>query len=318
MAHYSVASIKKHPILLFFSAIWFAEAGMNTLYGFNWGRPNSVPSAILYGGIFFSFACIGTWLATKWLETDGWKTPTAIARRIILAVPVLACLALSQITGWSVLGITLADGSVVRETKATIHATRMQQLDTVKSNRAKLGDQPDPEIVKAKIEAKFAILIKKEKKTVGELTNECKEPDWAPTICREVKDLQSQLAAAKSAKELDAAIESKLENTSTTEKVAAGNTETSTIRALTGATDDTIKFWLSIFIVAMIGTIATLGLPLAIFADRDIASTMGIKHDTRSERVSSDDSHSNQRDRSQTSYPSPYYPAPLPSTVHHH
>lgn len=322
MAHFSGPAFKKHKILIAVLAVWALEAGMNALYGYNWGSASSRPAGILYGGIFLAFAFIGAWLGVKWLAIKGWDTWLPYIHRLILGIPLLGCITLSQITGWSVLGITIADGGAARENKAQVRTTRLSQLDQARKDRAKLGDQRDPKVVAAEIDAKYMIFIKKQSKTIRELTNECKEPDWAPSVCKEIGVLTAQLRAAESAKELDAKIEQSAGVVDSIGHVSSGQAETNVLQRITGATDADIKFWISVFIVAMIGLFANLGFTLAGFADPSIAETIGGTHAQPAPQPKTGFSerahniYASHADRMQSSYPFPV--ASSPPTIHHH
>lgn len=274
MAAIKLSTLRQHPILLPFLAVWAFEAGMNALYGYNWGSARSVASGLLYGGIFLAIAFIGAWLGVKFLAIRGWDAP-AWGRRTFLGLPLLGCIALSQITGWSVFGITIADGAAARENKATERSSQLKELKRAEEDRALLGAQPSPDEIKAKIEKELQTFIKREQKTVGQLTSNCTQSDWAPTTCRKVAELNIALKAAERAAELEAKISAGGKTVGVASNVGDPDARTSTLRKLTGATTADIDFWLNIFVVALIGFFANLGATLAGFADRSIAHAVG-------------------------------------------
>lgn len=274
MAAIKLSVIRQHPILIPSLAVWGFEAGMNALYGYNWGAARSAASGILYGGIFLAIAFIGAWLGVKFLAIRG-QSPQSWGRRTFLGVPLLACIALSQITGWSVFGITIADGAAARENKATERTSKLKELKRAEEDRALLGAQPAPDEIKAKIEKELQTFIKREQKTVGQLTDNCSKSDWAPTTCRKVAELNIALKAAERAAELEIKISSGGKAVGVASNIGDPDARTSTLRKLTGAETADIDFWLNIFIVALIGFFANLGATLAGFADHSIAQAVG-------------------------------------------
>lgn len=308
MAAIKLSTIKKFPILAAFLVVWGAEASMNALYGYRSGAVVSTPGGLLYGAILLAFAFCGAWLGVKFLAIRGY-TAQAWGRRLFLGVPLLGCILLSQVTGWSVMGITIADGSASRENKSSAREAKLSTLKRAQEDRKLLGSQPSPLEVQAKIDKELQTYVRKEDKTVGTITSNCAKPDWAPTVCRRVADLKIQLQSAERAVELDQKIAAGGSAVEASGAVGAANARTSTLEKLTGWSSEELDFWLNIFLVAMIGFFANLGATLAGFADPHIATAIGATEGSTSATPSSDHHHHYY----QPQVAMPPYPPPMPA-----
>lgn len=267
-------ALAQHTILIAFMAVWAFEAFMNALYGYEWGAASSKPKGLLYGGIFLAFAFIGAWLGVKFLSVKG-QTLAAWLRRAAIGLPLAGCFALSQVTGWSVFGLTLSDGSAVRETKDITRKNVISSLKRAQDDRALLGPQPSPAEIQAKIDKELSTFVRREEKTIGQLTSNCAKPDWAPTACKRVAEFKVALQSAERAVALDTKIAEGGSAVGKVENIGEAGARTSVLRKLTGGTDEDLDFALTLFIVFMIGFFANLGATLAGFADRNIANAIG-------------------------------------------
>lgn len=309
MAAIKLSTVKKFPILAAFIAVWGAEATMNALYGYRSGATSSTAAGLLYGTILLSFAFLGAWLGVKFLSIRGY-TPLAWGRRLFIGIPLLACIVLSQITGWSVMGITISDSSAARENKADSREAKRSALKRAQEDRNLLGAQPAPAEVQAKIDKELQTYVRKEDKTVGTITSNCARPDWAPTVCRRVADLKIQLQSAERAIELDRQIASGSSAVETSGAVGAANARTATLEKLTGWSSSELDFWLNVFFVGMVGLFANLGPTLAGFADPQIATAIGGTEAANPAAVSPPEQHHHYY---QPQVSMPPYPPPVPA-----
>lgn len=309
-------ALAQHTILIAFMAVWAFEAFMNALYGYEWGAASSKPKGLLYGGIFLAFAFIGAWLGVKFLSVKG-QTLAAWLRRAAIGLPLAGCFALSQVTGWSVFGLTLSDGSAVRETKDITRKNVISSLKRAQDDRALLGPQPSPAEIQAKIDKELSTFVRREEKTIGQLTSNCAKPDWAPSACKRVAEFKIALQSAERAVELDTKISTGGAAVSKVENVGEVGARTSVLRKLTGSSDEDLDFVLTLFIVFMIGFFANLGGTLAGFADKSIATAIGAEEGQSSTFPASPPYHSETHHHypSLPSYPPSYVPTTSPVNV---
>ncbi len=248
-------------------ACWVVEASMNTMFGWRQGGGWVNPGSSLgYAAAFLAIAVLGAYLPTKLRDVRGWDI-SAWFMRIALMVPIIACFALSQLSGWRIMGVTMADTAVAREDQAMQGSVTRDRLHADRAALAALGSQPDPAQTKQRIEQELAAYIGKARQTIGEATNNCADPGWAPTACKRVGELRVKLADAERAKQLAEAIERQAGGLDGVAKVAGGNPDMAIVaRIVTGlgvkTTIEDVQFWLPVFIVGLLGFWATFGFAL--------------------------------------------------------
>jgi hypothetical protein len=255
------AAWRERPILLSaVCVVWLFEAAANAGYGFraNGGGLYGCGYALLY----IALAVIGSWLTKEllWFRGVRWLD---WGYRVVLVLAAVMCVGWSQFCGWNVAGVSLADGALARKFLATGASIAAESVDQLREDRKRLGTQPAPEQVQTRIEAALAIIDRATGRSVADLSNKCANPSGAPYTCRQVAKIHIELADAKRAQELDDKIKAASGSLSSTQAVAAGTPEFDVIKSLTGATDDSVKFWRNIFFVALIGLGANFGFAIA-------------------------------------------------------
>lgn len=243
-----------HPVLWAWAVIFAAEAAMNTIFGHRFGGP-------LYASFFLAFAVLGCWAADRAFDVRG-ASAAAWRARALYGVPTVLCIALSQFSGWSVMGVTVSDGIARRAVAGDMTQNLRDQIQMKKDALAKRASLAAPNEIEAAIAAELGRYIKKASGTIGQATKDCAEPAWAPTACKRVNELKAQLAAASNAAALPGEIAA-LEQQMITAGVTGGpEAQFEVLKNITGWKMDQIKFWVSIFIVAMVGLFSNLGLAI--------------------------------------------------------
>lgn len=240
------AELKREPVLWAFLGCWIFEAGMNAIFGYRQAGGGFSLAALLYGAVFLFIAYIGAWTAVRWFAVQG-QDGTAWSQRAAFAIPCIACLMLSQFSGWGVLGVTLADGSAKRTIAATSSATSATALKLKQDERAAL-------VVKRSIEAIDAEIDLELRKTSRQFPN-----GDGPKAMK----LKAEKADATRAHALDQEIKDAMAELEGKPAVAEGNPEFDVVTGWTDATPETVRKYFSVFIVALVGFFATFGPALA-------------------------------------------------------
>jgi hypothetical protein len=250
--------VKAQPILAAFIVLWAVEAYMNMLYGYK--RAGGGAGALGYAAMFGAIAFIAAWLPTRIAHVQG-SDAGAFVKRAVFALLAASCFGLSVMAGCSVLGVATADGSVARNMKATKHSTAADQLAQARADRKALGTQPAPEQVQERIGAELATVTRYG--TIAELTENCKEADKAPTACKKVAALKTQLADAKRAVALDTQIEQREAKLGATEAVAEGAPELAILAKLTGFEEKEVGQWWAVALIVILEIFSNFGFALA-------------------------------------------------------
>jgi hypothetical protein len=245
---------KDHPILWAWLVIFFAEAGMNVMFGLRFG-------GLFYASIFGAMAVLGAYMADKLFEVRG-QSLAAWGQRFKYGLPTLVAILLSQVSGWSVMGVTISDGLAAREIAADGSADLRAQLKAKRDALAKRSDVATASEIETQIAALMAVYVSKGKGTVGELTEQCAKPDWAPVTCRKVAELRATLAQAGTAAALPAEITALQKRLDEAGATGSSGAQLDVLTTLTGATTDQAKFGLSLLFVAAVGLFSNLGLAL--------------------------------------------------------
>jgi hypothetical protein len=240
------AELRDKPILYFVLGCFVFETGMNAIFGYRQAGGGFSPAALLYGFIFICLAVLGAWACVELFAVKG-DGGAANWRRFAYAVPFIGCLAVSQFSGWGVLGVTLADGGAKREVAATKSALAGETLAQLRAERAAIG-------VPRTIDAINAELNLELRKTSRQY------PDGdGPKAMR----LKAELATAERAHALDQEIQTAMKDLETAPAVAGGNPEFSVVQGWTGAAPADVRKWFSVFLVALVGFFANFGFALA-------------------------------------------------------
>ena len=122
-------------MLLFVGLCFVLSAGFNALFGYN---SNAGMFAILYAGVYVAFAVLAAWLPLRISEISrehwsGWVITAA------LVAPLIACVGVSQMVGWQVLGLNLSEGRMERDKKATGFDVIGERLRSARAERAVIG-----------------------------------------------------------------------------------------------------------------------------------------------------------------------------------
>lgn len=255
---------RSRPILLAFVAIWLLEAGMNTLYGFK--RGGGGIGAIGYAATFLAIAVVAAWLPLR-LQMIRGNGAMAWLQRSAIIVPLVMCVVVSQVAGWAVMGVTVADGQAKRDTAAMGRTVAVEKLERDRAARKSLGDQPAPEQIAARIEAELATTIRRTGLTIRDATNDCAEPSAAPGPCQRVAKLRTQFKDAQRAADLDGRIANGIGDVERAPQIAEGAPDVAVVAALTGAPKEDVRFWMTVALVGVIGFFANFGFALAGMGD---------------------------------------------------
>lgn len=238
---------------------WALETAMNAAFGWSKG--------IGWALGFICIAIFGSVLGVMFRQIEGAGTMAQV-KRCLLALPFLFCFAMSQVAGWSVAAVQLADGSVSRGVKAASGATAREDLDRLRAQQKAVGVAVDPAQIEAQIAAQMAIYIKQASKTVGEATRQCAEPSWAPVACRKVADLKAELARAQTASGLPDKIAAAAKRAAAAPMLAEADPYLDNLIRVTGAEKDDVKFWFVAAFVGLLGFIANVGPALLVGPNR--------------------------------------------------
>jgi hypothetical protein len=249
--------VREHPILLAFAAVWALEAGMNILYGYR--RGGGGIGAAGYAAVFGAIAFIAAWLPTR-IRYIHPQDQMAAAKRFVFVALTLLCVSLSQVAGWSVMGVTLADGQAARDDQATKRATAREGLEQMRAEMRRLGVQPPVDQVQARMDAELGTVVNRRSgETVADVSNSCAMPSAAPAPCQRYAKLRAELAAAKRSAELETKIQTASGAIGTAPAVAEGSPDVAVLARITGADEKDVRFWFTVVLVAIIGLFANLG-----------------------------------------------------------
>ena len=247
----------KHESVIYKCAVWavggafLIEVLVNALFGY---RIAGVPLMAVTVSIAFMGAFCG--IAFRDVHgLDAW----AWIRRTAFGLVFFACLAFSQWSGWSVFSQMLADGSVINDVTAKQGSVARDELTRLEAQQKKVGVTRAVATIENEINAALNIVIKQTGKTVREATRECADPSYAPSTCRKVDGLKTELATAKEAASLPERIASQLAAVGKAPKVASGDAYMSGAERVFGAGKDDLRHYFVLFVTALIGIIANLG-----------------------------------------------------------
>jgi hypothetical protein len=258
--HVNLQTIKQRPILIAFATIWVIEAGMNALFGYRRGGEGAV--GLFYAALFLAIAYIAAWLPTQFQAIHG-NSWVDWGQRLLLGLSVMFCVVVSQVAGWSVAGVTLADGQVQRQTKAGAGAVSRDELSRLRAAQAAIGHQPEPAQVEAQIAADLSTVIKATGKTVADATSNCADPSWAPVTCKRVAGLKVDLEKARAAKQLPSQIAAAVKAAGASPQLAEGAPDVDVLTAVFATSPEQVKFWFPVVLVGIIGFFANFGFAMA-------------------------------------------------------
>jgi hypothetical protein len=240
------AELKQKPILWAVLACFVFETGMNALFGYRQAGGGWSLAALLYGAIFIGLAFLGAWTCVELFKVRG-RDGFAWARRAAFAVPFAGCLAVSQFSGWGVLGVTLADGGARRDVAATKSLTAAETLAAKKAEKARVGT---PRAIGA-IEADLDLELRRTSK------------QYPNGNGPKATALKGELEAARRYAALEQEIAAAMKALDEAPAVAGGNPEFAVVTGWTGAQPSDVRKWWSVFLVALIGSFANFGFALA-------------------------------------------------------
>lgn len=247
-----IALAKEKPILWAFAALFALEAGMNMLYGYR--RGGGGIGAIGYAAAFFAIAFVAAWLPTQIANIRG-NDAMAWAKTIVFVSLTLLCFSLSQAAGWSVMGVTMADGQAKRDDAAMQRSLTRGELERAQRDLAAITETAPAESLK-KLAGEAWDAAKREEERKG-----CK------TLCeqrkKEAAGYEERLGQAVRRDELKAVVIANSGKLEKTAPVAAGSPDVAVLSRISGASEEDVRFWFTVVLVGIIGLFANLGFALA-------------------------------------------------------
>jgi hypothetical protein len=137
----------QRPVVMVWLLVWFITAAMNFSMGLETGGGGI--ESLFFASAFFGFAAAGAYAAAEQAHASG-------ARRFGLWLLIGAQLALGQMAGWQVLGLSLSKGTAILEGEAAQRGTLDDRIKGLRAERAALGvARPVPTIeAEASLECK--------------------------------------------------------------------------------------------------------------------------------------------------------------------
>lgn len=245
------AALKRHPILSLVLVCFAAETGMNAIFGYR--QAGGGFAGVIYGAIFVALAGLAAWTCVELFRVRG-TGAVAWARRAAFALPFGACFAVSQVSGWGVVGVATADGGKQREVAATKGTVTSETLDAKRADRKAIG------VTRAigAIEADLDLELRKTSKTYPK--------GDGPKATR----LRGELVTARRALALDGEIAAVVEKLDKMPAVAAGAPHVMVLSAIFegGEKRDTFaadaSLWWAVGLVAVLGFFANFGFALVL------------------------------------------------------
>jgi hypothetical protein len=260
----------QHLVLLLPLTFLVVEAGANAVFGYRRAIGGNAPMvvALLQAAMYAGVALLAAEIVLRWGGLTGKSQKTFAG--VVLA----GCLLWSQVCGWSIIGAVIGDAQVARETQALKGSITRDTLRGNQTELKKLADVGTPKEIQERIEAQYATFIKQAGKTVGEATNKCADPGWAPNTCKRVAELKADLARAERKSVLEKNVSAGVDAVGKGPQVSAGATDVAVpvgmmLRFGLGDSEEKLtedaRFWMQVFVVAMITLLATAGFPLVGF-----------------------------------------------------
>jgi hypothetical protein len=231
--------------------LFVADTGMSIVGGYRKAGGDMQPAAFGYALIMLALAMLASWAPWQAERERG-------AARLGLWVLSMPLFLLMQANGWAVMGVTMADGAVKRDTAATSRTLIDEKLGRLRAEAAKIGTQRPVAEVKP-LEAR-----------------ECKlAPRGVDPVQEKCTKLRAELGKAERLVEIDREIAEAAQALGKAPKVAGGGADRVVLIALVDGvrgwwrgeplTDeqrstaaDIDRGW-SIFIVAVVGFFAVFG-----------------------------------------------------------
>ncbi len=246
----------QHPLkaamILCLVALFVVDTGMSVLNGYRRAGGDFQLTAFGFAAIMFAVAGLATYMPVAAKRETGW-------RKLGFWLVSLPLFLITQSNGWAVMGVTLADGHIKREVKAT---SRNVTADTLAKKRIELDKIGTVRPV-ATIAAERALECKRTSR---------RYPDGKGPKCTK---LIAEEETAKRARTLEDDIKNETANLQAAPKVAGGNIDIAVLQALVNATAERWKgapltdaekfthedtyFAFSILLVAVIGFFANFG-----------------------------------------------------------
>jgi hypothetical protein len=238
--------LAEKPILWAMLACFALELAMNSIVGYRRAGGGFSASAVLYGLVFMMLAFIAAWTCVQTFAVKG-NDALAWVKRLAFGLPFIACFIVSQVSGWSVMGVTLADGSLKREIAATAGDVARETLDARRAERKAIGVPRPIDAIRAELDLEL-------RKTSKRYPN----GDGPAALV-----LKSELAKAERAAVLDGEITQSLAAVEARPAVAGGSQDVAALQRIFGGEAKDLHFWWSVGLVAVIGFFANFGFALA-------------------------------------------------------
>ena len=251
--------MRARPILWAFAAIWVIDAMMNTIYGY---RRAAGVGAIGYAAAFFAIAVVAAWLPVQIRLIKGTDFG-AWVQRVALSIPLVVCLIVSQVAGWAVMGVTMADGQAAREDKAMSRTTIRQKLESARAEYATLAAEApgDPDTLRVALdETRAAAEREGDRVRCG--------PKCEALKLKAVQYAERLSKAERAAELEDTVIPDLEQRLKTAPKTAEGAPAEAVLARIFSVSDDEVRFWWTVALVFAIGMFANLGFALAGVGER--------------------------------------------------
>lgn len=132
------AAVKAQPILLMIGLAFIVDTGMAAINGYDRAGGGFGPRALLYAMVFIAIAVFGSWLPVRFRDMKATDLGSG-CNKALVGLLALLCFAMTQSSGWAVMGVTLADGQVKRDIRATSRETIQQKLAAARAEFSAIG-----------------------------------------------------------------------------------------------------------------------------------------------------------------------------------
>lgn len=228
------------------------ETGTNMVFGY---RIAGAPLAI----VAVAIAIFGAWTGIRFRDIRG-QDPIAWTYRVALALPFLLCLAFSQWSGWSVYSQMLADGAVHNTVKAKEGSVARDELGRLEALQKKVGVTRPASVIQGEIDAALSVALKSQQgRSIRDVTGDCATPAFAPTTCRRVGELKTELKLAEEAERMPGRVAGALKAVQEAPKVGAADAYLAGAQRVFNAAPDDLRHYFTLFVVALYGAIASFG-----------------------------------------------------------
>lgn len=270
--------VPAHPILALPFVFLFVEAGLNATFGWRQAGGGLLnPGAWLVAAMYAAFALIAAEIVMRWHQTAG-RRPV----RALYALMIAICIGWSQLAGWAVTGVRIADAQVTRDDQATRGDVTRSQLADARAELKGLAGVASPAEIESRIAAQLATWVKGPNTTLGAATRDCQQPAIVPTLCKRVEEMRAELARARRKAELTGQVSSGAVALERAPHVASGAVDVAIpvgilqragVEGRREEIESAVRFWLNVFMVAAVSMLATFGFAAVGFTHGDFGGT---------------------------------------------